>query len=482
MGEPDSASSNGGRGRAVERRIQSGRLTRGVGIIQCGSDRAVAIMEPLSLRPLESLKYCELQQVAKVAGLRANLKADKLLKALKQHFHEPNEEDGSKDSERSASSSTDTEFNSQEEVSFVTERRGKQRKTATRKKVSKENTNTNTENTEFSVEEENVSDMKENETPPGEADMGLKVLQNEESGGQIPLHVGCLSKSGKKGLKSVTPNFKKLHEAHFKKMESIDDYIERKNKLLENLGSSINEVKVLAKKFNHQKAFEKGTPHCSTKRGSSGRKLFSPHPQKGRFSTTCTPGNLRHSPSRRILSRKSSCNPSVLSTKKMNVRFSGSTKDNEHKRSLAKTPSRKCPDLEICTPDSKKKSKPIISNGGITNIELAESKTKAAAITPFKFAAQTLEPTSGKKPTFDLQASLSRPLGYQPHKGRLKPWGETKETSILNKSVKNSLSSLKKNYKQPPLQTREERREKHEQERKEKKTQMLRTRRGLTLA
>ncbi|KYO28375.1 nucleolar and spindle-associated protein 1 isoform A [Alligator mississippiensis] len=415
-------------------------------------------MEPLSLRPLESLKYCELQQVAK---------ADKLLKALKQHFHEPNEEDGSKDSERSASSSTDTEFNSQEEVSFVTERRGKQRKTATRKKVSKENTNTNTENTEFSVEEENVSDMKENETPPGEADMGLKVLQNEESGGQIPLHVGCLSKSGKKGLKSVTPNFKKLHEAHFKKMESIDDYIERKNKLLENLGSSINEVKVLAKKFNHQKAFEKGTPHCSTKRGSSGRKLFSPHPQKGRFSTTCTPGNLRHSPSRRILSRKSSCNPSVLSTKKMNVRFSGSTKDNEHKRSLAKTPSRKCPDLEICTPDSKKKSKPIISNG---------------AITPFKFAAQTLEPTSGKKPTFDLQASLSRPLGYQPHKGRLKPWGETKETSILNKSVKNSLSSLKKNYKQPPLQTREERREKHEQERKEKKTQMLRTRRGLTLA
>lgn len=40
-------------------------------------------------------------------------------------------------------------------------------------------------------------------------------------------------------------DFKKLHEAHFNKMESIDSYVQRKTKQMDVYRNSVKELKVL---------------------------------------------------------------------------------------------------------------------------------------------------------------------------------------------------------------------------------------------
>ncbi|XP_042798291.1 nucleolar and spindle-associated protein 1 isoform X4 [Panthera leo] len=418
-----------------------------------------------SFEELDTFKYSDLQNLAKSLGLRANLRAGKLLKALKAHLqHEAKKENENQDGSQISASSCDEaemQISSQEQaerlpVDHVTKMRRRHRTVHrnpdSQNQEKQENQKLRTVGEVPSPPDE--SQGEENAVSSGKGNEDSKVPSEKKR----PLYTDGFSKPGKnKRTVSTTPNFKKLHEAHFKEMESIDQYIERKKKHFEE-HNSFNELK--------KPPVTKG-------------KVATPVPLRGRLPVACTPTSQQRSQGaagRSTLCGKGSTKRPVLSATKMNVRFSAATKDNEHKRSLTKTPARKSPHVTMSGSTPK----------GQAVLQTCKLKTtkgnSASVVTPFKLtteAAQT--PVSNKKPIFDLKASLSRPLNYEPHKGKLKPWGQSKENNSLKEHV-NRVSFHKKTYKQPPLQTREELRKQHEQKRKEKKAKVLGARRGLIMA
>ncbi|XP_010623021.1 nucleolar and spindle-associated protein 1 isoform X3 [Fukomys damarensis] len=396
-----------------------------------------------SAEELDSFKYSDLQNLAKRLGLRANLRADKLLKALKTHLkQEAKKENMNQDESRGLTLScdeTEVQINSEDHIT----------KTRRRCQTAQGSPAFQQDHSEVSL-----SHLTKLQNQEGQENWDLRTtgkippLPDKSHGEEHAVSSG----------KNEINDFKKLHEAHFKEMESIDEYIKRRKK-----HHSSHEVK---------------------KQPGSQRGVMTPIPPGARRSATCTPasqlrsqGQAQGHAGQSDVSLKGSVKRSGLSVTKMNVRFSAATKDNEHKRSLTKTPARKSPHVTMSgnTP----KGQVVF---GTPTLKTTKGNSAAAVITPLKLTTMTMQtPVSNKKPVFDLKASLSRPLNYEPHRGKLKPWGQSKENNSLNEHV-SRMNFRKKTYKQPPLQTREEQRRKHEQERKEKKAKVLGARRGLIMA
>ncbi|XP_062965623.1 nucleolar and spindle-associated protein 1-like [Cynocephalus volans] len=428
-----------------------------------------------SLEKLDSFKYSDLQNLAKSLGLRANLRADKLLKALKVHLkHEARKENENQNESQTSASSCDEneiQISSQEQaerelVSHVTKTRRRHKAVHgnpdSQNQEKQENEDLRTTTTVPSLPDES----QEDESAVSSGKSGINDLGNKNlkvpSKKKKSLYTDGFSKPGKKKrIATTTPNFKKFHEARFKEMESIDQYVERKKK-----------------HFEEHNLFNELKKHAVDKGG-----VVTPVPLRRRLSVAYTPISQQHTqgrshgPARQsTLSLKGSVKRSALSATKISVRFSAATKDNEHKRSLTKTPARKSPHVTIS--GSTPKGQAVLRTHKLKTTK----GNSAAVISPFKLTtAATQTPVSNKKPVFDLKASLSRPLNYEPHKGKLKPWGQSKENNSLNEHV-NRVSFHKKTYKQPHLQTREEQRKKHKEEQKEKKAKVLGARRCLIMA
>ncbi|XP_036040523.1 nucleolar and spindle-associated protein 1 isoform X8 [Onychomys torridus] len=324
-----------------------------------------------SAEELDSFRYSDLQNLAKRLGLRANLR----------------------DENQSATFScdeTEMQINCEEQA----ERKSVGHVTTTRRKLKtlrvlhpdsqadhseiKRSDHTTLQNQE---KQEN-QDLKITTKVPSRPDQSQEVRsaassEKNDKDSKMPLGKKSLCTDGfsklgnNKRMAATTPNFKRLHEARFQKMESIDEYIVRKKKHFKE-HNSLNELKQLEKKG-----------------------IVTPVPARGRFS-------VPHTPARQQFSQDQSQGPEslkgsdkhsvVLSATKMNVRFSAATKDNEHKYSLTKTPARKSP--RVTLPGSASKDQAVLRT---PKLKATERSSTAA--------------------------------------GKLKPWGQSKENSSLNECV-----------------------------------------------
>ncbi|XP_033180898.1 nucleolar and spindle-associated protein 1 isoform X1 [Mastacembelus armatus] len=465
---------------------------------------------------LNSMKYAELQSIAKELGLKANMKAEKLLKAISQHYQQENmrTEEQEQEEENSAkvvkedenagkeAAQENNDVTGKTEVSsaalFVNTRRG--RGNGTKRKITDEAAVTDCDakllpsaakgETEVAnpgaasgtrhAKKRKVSSAKDSDKaePPvsTQATGDEQQLGTEENapkvvkGGKIPRYQP-LQQNRKVALKPVTPNFKKLHEAHFNKMESIDSYVQRKNKKIETYRSSVQELKKHSDKTKLQQADGKTQVKANQSRAS----MFSPVAVTKKVAEE----KRRHtllSASKVPAKKDASFKPSVLSTRRITVRFSEATQDNEHKRSLVKTPARMSPCVMSSTPQ--KETTQTMKPNNVKTSTLSATKSPKTFIFTGNTSTSTT-PGTQKKPSFNLKASLSRPLNYKPHKGKLKPFGETRENTTPGDNLISN--SHQKNYKQHQVQTREDRRAKRMEDRKQKKESMLGARRGLVM-
>ncbi|KAK6180759.1 hypothetical protein SNE40_008753 [Patella caerulea] len=129
-------------------------------------------------------------------------------------------------------------------------------------------------------------------------------------------------------------------------------------------------------------------------------------------------------------------------------------------------------------------SKVISENSlNISSVQSSVHKRKsfgeglAKGATPYNFSGvlntSAIMNSSMKKPAFDLRASLSKPLSWKPHKGKLKPMD-------LNTSSYKHIGVDKTSYKTPQTKTIEHRRQAAANSRADKKFKAQMNKRGIT--
>ena len=220
---------------------------------------------------------------------------------------------------------------------------------------------------------------KKNLTPLRKTTKTPGSIQKKSVESNIPRFVKYANAQRGKSSARKVPNFAKIHENNFKKMDSLADYVEKKKKLTDTVTKQLDKARELAKE--HSSIVSKVKSSLNAKFA-----VTSVDKMNLNFGNTST-SKPTNEPFKftAVASAKTAPVPKILPKERKDIKVT--------------TRSRPARDKKTTKPNNvEANAKPLLN---ITNKSMNETKTPA------------------KK--FDLAASLAKPLPYQPHKGKLKP-------------------------------------------------------------
>ncbi|KAK7451354.1 hypothetical protein BaRGS_00039826 [Batillaria attramentaria] len=381
---------------------------------------------------LESLKYSELQKLAKSVGIKANQKTEKLLKALKDYY-----------SDREANENGTSEI-------LIKAPRVQRRAGRTRSSTDKG-------------------------TPSG--------LKERKRHSTFKLDKRVLVPQYSRNQQTCNKDWEKVHKKAFAKFDSLDVYLEKKRKRTEDLTASVKKARTVLHEVQEAvtKLKNKRTPSLGKKQADAPFKPTVTSTKNISFNFGASSGASQKP--KTPLGRRSTHSaakpfkPTVVSTKDMNLNFTAS-----------KTPSNGV-SVKAVTKQRGSGCGVRASNNQHPHDTTAAGNvsTRKSFATPFKFTGNlnTSQAKSTTKPAFDLKASLARPITWKPHTGKLKPMdyslygGADAANRSVSKASSNRHLDMYKSHKTNPRAGRRAAAAAH---RTEQKGRLQMKRRGISAA
>ncbi|KAL5008756.1 hypothetical protein ScPMuIL_014337 [Solemya velum] len=193
-----------------------------------------------------------------------------------------------------------------------------------------------------------------------------------------------------------TPDWQRIHKKEFNKFDSLDVYLDKKRKRADDISASVKKARMMLEEV-----------HAAVDKLKSHETPTKKEPVSSFFK----------SPAVNASKKTRNFKPTVTSTKNINLNFSS-----------------------IQTPPVDIRKSPRDSSNSSNRRSTGTLQTKKSVTTPFRFNASmntSLNTSVSGRAKFDLQASLSRPITWKSHKGKLKPLDhQAAQTSIKTPIVK----------------------------------------------